>query len=852
MTRLCLPQMHETHSACVRADNPGTMRDLPSGTVTFLFTDIEGSTRLLHELGGAYAEVLVEHRRLLREAFSRHGGVEVDTQGDAFFVAFARAGDALAAAREAQSALAAGPVRVRIGIHTGEPQVEAEGYVGIDVHRAARICAAGHGGQVLVSEVTEKLTGSDDFRDLGVVRLKDLSAPQRLYQLGATDFAPLRCLRDTNLPVVASAFVGRANELAELAESVCQRRIVTLIGAGGSGKSRLALQTAAEAADQFEDGVWWVPLAAVRNPVLVSGAIASAVGSGPDLAGFLAERSMLIVLDNMEHVLDSVSDIAALLSAAPAVHLVATSREPLRLEGEHRYPLAPMSAADARGLFLDRAQAIDPDITPDAHLVDEICLRLDHLPLAIELAAARTSLLSPQALLDRLDESLQLLTGGPRDRPERQRTLRATIDWSHDLLTPEEQHTFRRLSVFVGGCRLEAAEEVCQSTLEVFGSLVEKSMVRRWADGRLGMLEIVREYARERLARSGEELDTAERHMQHYLARAEDVRGVARWADRDTVAGFRTELGSLRSAVGYALEHQPVAALRLGSALASFWLSADLYADARMWLESAPLEDETLPPESRVRALAGAAMLAFFAAGDTDLADRLATQGLAIATELKDPVHEVELLATKSACVGTRGDHGEAARLLTKALAIARQIGHPRLERLMLHRLGEIERDQGEFTLARKHLHESLQMSRALGDGVAGATTHSLGDLELDAGNFTEAMRRYVESFSQDIAPMTRRDETYGVAGIAAAAAGLGSAATALRLWASVEQEERAIGFRMIEIERRRYEHWARQAASILTEDQAVQLRTQAAGRTWDETVTQALHIAGTVRHGLT
>ena len=848
MTRLCLPQMHETHSACVRADNPGTMRDLPSGTVTFLFTDIEGSTRLLHELGDAYAEALVEHRRLLREAFSRHGGVEVDTQGDAFFVAFARAGDALAAAREAQRALAAGPVRVRIGIHTGEPQVEAEGYVGIDVHRAARICAAGHGGQVLVSEVTEKLTGSDDLRDLGVVRLKDLSAPQRLYQLGTTDFPPLRCLRDTNLPVLASAFVGRATELAELAESVCDHRIVTLVGAGGSGKSRLALQTAAEVANHFEDGVWWVPLAAVRNPVLVSGAIASAVGSGPDLGGFLAERSMLIVLDNMEHVLDSVSDIAALLAAAPAVHLVATSREPLRLEGEHRYPLAPMAAADARGLFLNRALAIDPDTAPDAHVVDEICARLDHLPLAIELAAARTSLLSPQALLDRLDESLQLLTGGPRDRPERQRTLRATIDWSHDLLSPEEQAAFRRLSVFVGGCRLEAAEEVCQSTLEVFGSLVEKSMLRRWADGRLGMLEVVREYARERLARSGEELDATERHMQHYLARAEEARGVARWSHPDARTDFRSELGNLRIAVTFALERRPVAALELGTALAGFWLSADLYDDARMWLGAAPLEDETLPQESRVRALAAAAMLAFFAAADTERADRLATQGLAIANELQDPVPEVELLATKAACAGTRGDHDEAAGLLTKALAIARQIGHQRLERLMLHRLGETQRDQGEFALARGHLSESLEMSRGLRDGVAVATAHSLGDLELDAGNFAEAMRWYGQSISQDLGAPNRRDEVYAVAGIAAASVGLGDATTAVRLWASAEQEERAIGVRMIDVERRRYEHWAHEASSVLTEDQAAHLRAEAGGRTWDETVTEALTVARTVR----
>lgn len=819
--------------------------DLPSGTVTLLFTDIEGSTRLLAELGEErYAAASAEHRRVLRDAAGRYGGVEVDTQGDAVLFAFGGAGSALEAARAGQTALARVGVRVRMGVHTGEPRLEREGYVGLDVHRAARICAAGHGGQVVVSDVTARLAGGDGLRDLGVVRLRDLSAPQRLYQLGDVEFAPLRCLPDTNLPVVASAFVGRREELKDLVALINAHRIVTLIGAGGSGKSRLALQAAAEVSHRHRDGVWWVPLASVRDPALVSVAVASALGSGSDLAAFLAERSMLIVLDNMEHVLFAAGEIAGLLAVAPAVHLVTTSREPLHLAGEHRYPVAPMTAADARTLFLERAIAIDPGVSSEA--VDEICVRLDHLPLAIELAAARTSLLSPPALLGRLDESLQLLTAGARDMPERQRTMRATVDWSHDLLNATEQAVFRHFSLFAGGCQLEAAEEVCDTTVEVLGSLVEKSLIRRWADGRLGMLEVVREYARERLAQSGEQIAVGERHMDHYLRRAEASPGIVRWAEPAVVAEFLGEVGNLRSAVEYALENRPDAALRFGGALAGFWMSAELYADARAWLRAAPLDDPSFPNDHRLRALAAAAMLAFFAETDIDLAERLASQGLVIAAELNDRAHEVELLAAMAAAAATRGALDEAAALQLQALAIAREIGNTRLERLMLHRLGETERDQGDFTAARDHLRQSLDMSRALEDGFEGHTIHSFGDLELDAGNFTDAMRWYADSIGPDLPTRpTRRDETYAVAGIAGAAAGLGDAASAVRLWVAAEQEERAAGFRMVDLERRRYEHWAQLAASALTTEESARMRNQSSDHAWEDTIAEALAIAG-------
>jgi hypothetical protein len=304
------------------------VRELPTGTVTFLFTDIEGSTRLLHELGDAYADALAEHRRLLREAFTHHGGAEVDTQGDAFFIAFAKATDALAAAREAQAALGDGPVRVRMGVHTGEPLLTDEGYVGIDVHRAARIAAAGHGGQVLVSEATRQFLGAEGLRDLGQHRLKDLTAPERIYQLGEGDFPPLKTLHQTNLPIPATPFLGRDRELREIRALLEHGdvRLVTLVGPGGSGKTRLGLQAAANAAERFPDGVWWVPLAPVADSSRVLDAARQALGGSGAVADAIGTRALLLLLDNFEHVIDAAPDLGELLESCPNVRLLVTSR----------------------------------------------------------------------------------------------------------------------------------------------------------------------------------------------------------------------------------------------------------------------------------------------------------------------------------------------------------------------------------------------------------------------------------------------------------------------------------------------------------------------------------------------
>ena len=393
---------------------------LPSGTVTFLFTDVEGSTRLLQEHGPAYADLLAEHRRVIREAYARHRGVEVDTQGDAFFIAFPGAADAVAAAVDAQRTLEGGPIRVRMGVHTGEPLVTDDGYVGIDVHRAARIAASAHGGQIVVSETTRRLLAADaPVRDLGEHRLKDLTGAERLFQLGEGDFPPLRTLDATNLPVVSIPLVGRERELEELVGLLSNgTRLVTVTGPGGTGKTRLALQAAAELVGSLHDGVFWMSLAGLTDPELLPSELAQTIGAPDDLTGFLRGRELLLLLDNFEHLLDAAPVVSDLLGACPDVRVLVTSRAPLRVAGEQEYRLDPLPEKQAAALFVERARAVGREVAPDA-TVEAICRRLDGLPLAIELAAARTKLLAPERLLERLDSALAVLTGGARDAPER-------------------------------------------------------------------------------------------------------------------------------------------------------------------------------------------------------------------------------------------------------------------------------------------------------------------------------------------------------------------------------------------------------------------------------------------------
>jgi predicted ATPase len=496
-------------------------RDLPAGNVTVLFTDIEGSTGLIEELGEeAYLRALAEHRRLLRAAFATHRGVEVDTQGDAFLYAFADPVEALAAAAQAQDALASGEVKVRMGLHTGELQLTGEGYAGRELHRAARIAASAHGGQIVVSAATRALVDGE-LTELGEHRLKDFDEPVPLFQLGSERFPPLKTISNTNLPRPASSFVGRARERDELLALIRNgSRLVTLTGPGGSGKTRLALEAASELVPAFKAGVFWVGLSALRDPALVTPTIAQTLGARDGLAQHVGARELLLLLDNLEQVVEAAPELSQLLEACPNLKLLVTSRELLRINGEVDYPVPPLAEPEAAELFCERSR-LQPDET-----IAELCRRLDELPLALELAAARTRVLTPAQILDRLGQRLDLFKGG-RGADPRQQTLRATIEWSHDLLTGDEKQLFARLAVFAGGCTLDAAADVCDAGLDVLQSLVDKSLLRH-TDVRFWMLETIREFAAERLADRLEAGQVFERHARWYLVLAKSAHGELR------------------------------------------------------------------------------------------------------------------------------------------------------------------------------------------------------------------------------------------------------------------------------------------------------------------------------------
>jgi predicted ATPase/class 3 adenylate cyclase len=640
------------------------MADLPRGTVTFLFSDVEGSTRLLTRLRGRYGEVLGEHQRLLRAAFDEHDGREVHTEGDAFFVAFARASDAIVAAVSAQRSLASQrwpegvDVRVRMGVHTGEAEVRQDDYVGLDVHRAARICAAGHGGQVLISSSTRELVsgelpGDVALRDLGEHRLKDLDRPEHLFQVVVgdlpADFPALASLSSgsggaNGLPPSPNRTIGRADDVRAIADRVRADgvRLLTLTGPGGVGKTRLALEAARAVRASFADGAYFVSLAALQRPEDVPGSVVgtlaivvlSGESAGQAAERFLAAKHLLLVVDNFEHVLAAAPFIGTLLGACPTLTVLATSREPLSLHAEERYPVAPLAlparatredanalgGVDAVALFCARARARDPDFELDdanAPPVAEICRRVDGLPLAIELAAARCGLLSPDEIAGRLQHALALLGAGARDAPARQQTLRATIDWSHELLNDDEKQCFSRFAVFAGGATVQAAETITHAALDTLDGLAAKSLLVRGqhtqTPTRLGMLDTIRAYAAERFA-SAADVDTVrEGHYRYYLALAEyhgDERAL--WGSDGNahlthlVAEIDNLYAALRWAIGQASARR---ALAMCVALSCYWSMQNRYADAVGWVDQAlNLPGGDAHPALRVRVLVAKAI----------------------------------------------------------------------------------------------------------------------------------------------------------------------------------------------------------------------------------------------------
>ncbi len=753
------------------------MPELPTGTLTLLFTDIEGSTHLLQQLGERYASVLADCRHLLRSAFAQYHGHEVDTQGDAFFVVFARASDAVAAAVAVQRALFAYAwpqgvaVRVRIGVHTGEPTLMSEGYVGLDVHHAARIMSSARGGQILLSPITyqlveQHLPEGTHVQDLGQHRLKDLQRPDHLFQVSVeglpADFPPLKTLDASanNLPIQTTPFIGREQEVATLCGLLRRPevRLVTLSGPGGVGKTRLALHVAAEMVDQFADGVFLVPLAHLSDPERVVPAIARKlaireVGDQPHielLKNALKDKEMLLVLDNFEQVTAAAVQLAEVLATCPNITMLVTSREVLHLQAEHECVVTPLSLPDleslpdlialsqyeAVALFIERAQAVKPDFAvtnANAPAVAAICACLDGLPLAIELAAARVKYFPPQTLLTRLEQGLSVLSGGARDLPARQQTLRGAMAWSYDLLSPREQQLFRRLSVFVNGCTLDASEEVCTAAgplegdlLEGLMSLFDKSLLRQIeeteGEPRFWMLQTLREFGLEVLAASGEIEATRQAHAVYYLRLAEEAEPQLKSAQQSAwLARLQVEHVNLRAALRWLREQgAKEMMLRLSGALGYFWELDGHWSEGRAFLEQALAVSEGVAPAVRAKTLNAASML-IGQQGDHQQAMALGEQSLALYRQLDDTPGIAGSLYNLGTLAWVRGNVAIARSLLDEALALFRKLDDPWGARDTLQLLATIAVDWGEYSKACPLLDEALALSREAKDkrGIA-------------------------------------------------------------------------------------------------------------------------------------
>jgi len=790
------------------------MPQLPTGTVTLLFTDIEGSTRLLERLGKRYAGILAQHHRLLRRSFEKHGGHEIDTQGDAFFVVFARAKDAAQAALEAQRAIAAHPwpegvePRVRMGLHTGEPLITTTGYVGMDVHRAERVCTAGHGWQILVSESSRVLIEDDlpegvSLRDLGEHRLKDLAKPERLFQIVTADlpaeFPPLRSLNvlPNNLPIQLTSFVGRAREIRELVQSLFSTRLLTLTGAGGVGKTRLALQVAAEVLEDFSDGVWLVELAALPDPELIPQTVATVLGireqSGrpvlTTLADSLRARHLLLVLDNCEHLIAACSRFAhALLRTCAHLRILATSREALGIAGEtawlvpslsvpdaQRVPAATLSQFEAVRLFVERAAAALPSFkltNQNSDAVIQICSRLDGIPLAIEMAAARLKALSAEHIAGRLDDQFRLLTGGSRTALPQHQTLRATLDWSYDLLSAEERQLLRQLAIFVGGFTLEAVENVCGEDArapEVIGlltRLVEKSLViaeRHNERVRYRLLEPIRQYAREKLSTSGESDALRGRHLRFFLTIAEEPQHAPdgptfdQWLER-----IEEEHDNLRAAIDWAFGGAASdAGLQLATAMWRFWVHRGYLSEGRSILERALSAAGNAHPSLRARALNGAGYMAL-TQDDYARAVALCEQAHVIAHTEGDERETAIALAIIGHTLWHMGDADRPAQLCDESLTLARGSQDQRTLASSLREFGYVVWHKGDYERLAQLADEYLHLARALGDRSATADALLLlGEAALDAKQYSRAVALYEESLTlsrmqKDKVAMTR------------------------------------------------------------------------------------------------
>ena len=832
------------------------MASLPVGTLTLLFSDIEGSTRLLSMLGQRYGEALASQRRIMRAAIGAWSGREMGTEGDSFFVVFESASSAVGACLQAQRELNSfgwpgGVVlRVRMGLHTGEPARLEDGYVGMELNRAARIAATAHGGQVVLSSTTAQLVSSNlpssvRLVDLGWHRLKDIDNPERIFQLTAddipADFPALKSLgAETSLPLPATPLVGRKEELGELREVVNRSRLVTLTGPGGVGKTRLSVALAASLIAEYPDGVYFASLAAVTTAELMWQVLADVVATDPEggadraVAEHLAGRTALLVLDNLEQVPEAAHVISALLARSPRLLIVATSRRPVHLQGETEYSVPPLATpagdtldevrvSPAVTLFLQQAVRSRRDFSLTANNagdVGEICRFLDGLPLAIELAASRVKLLSPKALLAHLGDSLDV-AGGEIDRPSRQQTLRATIGWSHDLLSPDQQRVFRRLGAFAGGCDLDAIQAVAldqkpeaalpgakagTDAFEAVAGLLDASLVTvsetPEGDTRIGMLATIREYAADQLAHSSDHHATRQRHAGYYAAFAEQANGELHGSRHLTwLARLETEHDNLRSALSWTLispesaddEERKQLGLRLVTALHRFWYIHSHLAEGRRWLELAVDRAEGDESQAMAEAVYGLAWLLLLQ-GDLRATDLL-EQNLTLLRRLGDPV---ELARGLSALGGAYRDLEQldvARAYLEESYRIARHHNaHARAE-VANYNLALVTMDEGDPDLALVMFEESLRLLAEFPDPYALAQSwSSVAAATTMAGRPADAYALLRDHIDQITSEGDLAMDADMLDSLAAAAAELGADARAARLAGASDRLREQIG----------------------------------------------------------
>jgi predicted ATPase/class 3 adenylate cyclase/DNA-binding CsgD family transcriptional regulator len=773
-----------------RADTPlvdwselGVSGLLPTGTVTLLLADVEGSTRLWETQPDQMTAALARLNQTVSETIAAHDGVRPVEQGegDSFVAAFARASDAVACALELQRAPLA-PIRLRVGVHTGEIQLRDEGnYAGPTINRTARLRDLGHGGQTLLSGVTEALVLDrlpDDawLTDLGTHPLRDLPRPERVAQLCHPDlvneFPPLRASKavvSERLPMQLTSFVGRDEQLTQVRELLTENRLVTLTGAGGSGKTRLAIEVARELSGEFGDGIWYVDLAPITDPDVVPIAVARGFEL-PDQPGrstmdallrFVRDRQMLVVLDNCEHLLDASAElVVALLAAAPGLTFLTTSREAIGVSGELGWRVPSLSLADeAIELFADRARHARSDFTladDNAATVGEICARLDGLPLAIELAAARVRALSLAEIVESLHDRFRLLTGGARTAVRRQQTLRASVDWSHALLTEPERVLFRRLAAFLGGFDLDGAQSVCgggdverYQVLDQLALLVDKSLVTADETGsrtRYRLLETVRQYGLEKLGESGEADIVRTRHRDHYAGIAAALDAPADGDYEQRLAQADTEIDNLRAAFGWSVENSNIElALALASSLQPLWQARGRLLEGLTWFDAALALDNAQHPEVaaavRARALADRAMLAIWVS-DADSPDQ-AQQALAIAREVEDPALLARALNTCGYIAGFFD--AEAARAyLAEATGLARPLG----DRLRLSQILVAQAmaalAAGDLLAMRAAAEEGRDLADAIGDKFGARRCRwGLGIAQLFMGDLAAAVAQF-------------------------------------------------------------------------------------------------------------